>query len=66
MRSNRLLVVAICGSLLLAACSSDDSSGGGDGSPSAPAVELTVFAASSLTAAFTQIGTALSNLRIAQ
>ncbi len=57
MRSNRLLVLAICGSLLLAACSSDDSSGDGDGSPSAPAVELTVFAASSLTAAFTQIGT---------
>ena len=39
----------------LAACGSDDSSGDGDGS-SAPAVELTVFAASSLTDAFTQMG----------
>ena len=56
MRSKRLLAVAICGSLLLAACSSDDSSGDGDGSSSAPAVELTVFAASSLTDAFTQMG----------
>jgi molybdate transport system substrate-binding protein len=61
MRVKRLLVVAICGSLILAACGSDDSPGDGDNSSSAstPAVELTVFAASSLTAAFTQMGTDL-------
>ena len=43
-----------CAALLLSACGSDDetpSGGAGDG-----AVELTVFAASSLTDAFTQIG----------
>jgi molybdate transport system substrate-binding protein len=56
MRSKRLLVMAICGSLLLAACGSDDSPGNGSSGASAPAVELTVFAASSLTAAFTQMG----------
>jgi molybdate transport system substrate-binding protein len=56
MHSKRLLILAVCGSLLLAACGSDDSSGDSDGSSSAPAVELTVFAASSLTDAFTQIG----------
>jgi molybdate transport system substrate-binding protein len=57
MRAKRLLVIAMCASLFLAACSSANSPGG-DGSSSAitPAVELTVFAASSLTAAFTQIG----------
>ena len=57
MRANRLLVIATCGSLLVAACSSDDSPGAeGPSSATTPAVELTVFAASSLTAAFTQIG----------
>ena len=57
MRSKRLLVAAICGSLLLAACSSDDSLDPPSPDASTPPVELTVFAASSLTAAFTQIGT---------
>lgn len=61
MRFERLLVATICGSLFLAACHSNDSAGdGGDSASSsassAPATELTVFAASSLTAAFTQIG----------
>ncbi|MEP6973583.1 MAG: molybdate ABC transporter substrate-binding protein [Actinomycetota bacterium] len=60
MRFKQLLLVALCGSLLVAACASNSSSGNGGsassgGSPH-PAVELTVFAASSLTAAFTQIG----------
>jgi molybdate transport system substrate-binding protein len=44
-----------CAALLLAACSSDDGGSGG-GSTGEEAVELTVFAASSLTDAFTQIG----------
>jgi molybdate transport system substrate-binding protein len=57
----RLLVATLCGSLLLAACGSNDASGDNGGSASsnassAPTTELTVFAASSLTAAFTQIG----------
>jgi molybdate transport system substrate-binding protein len=59
LRFERLLVATLCGSLLAAACGSSDSSGDGGGSAgssSAPATELTVFAASSLTAAFTQIG----------
>jgi len=52
----RLLVLTMSSALLLAACG--DSGGGGDGSPSGSpkAVELTVSAASSLTAAFTDIG----------
>ncbi len=57
MRVKRLVVMAMCGSLLLAACNSNDSSGNSSASTSAPPIELTVFAASSLTAAFTQIGT---------
>jgi len=57
MRSKRLLAIAICGSLLLAACGSDDGSGDDGGSSAgSPPLELTVFAASSLTAAFTQMG----------
>lgn len=56
MRSKRDLVMAICGSLLLAACGAGGSPGDGSSSSGAPAVELTVFAASSLTAAFTQMG----------
>ena len=56
MRSKRLLAIATCGSLLLAACGSDDTSGAGEASAGSPPVELTIFAASSLTAAFTQIG----------
>jgi len=44
-----------CLALLFAACSSDDR-GSNDGSTGGGAVELTVFAASSLTDAFTQIG----------
>jgi molybdate transport system substrate-binding protein len=47
----RWLAVVGCAAFLLAACTSDDGSAG-DGE----AVELTVFAASSLTDAFTQIG----------
>jgi len=53
MRFRRLLVTAICAALALAACTSNGPSGS-DSSPRA--IELTVFAASSLTAAFTQIG----------
>jgi molybdate transport system substrate-binding protein len=54
MHRNRLLAALVCVSLALVACGSngDDASGGATGS----ATELTVFAASSLTAAFTQIG----------
>ena len=58
MRFKHLWVVAMCGSLALAACSSNDPSQGSatQSVGTAPATELTVFAASSLTAAFTQIG----------
>ena len=56
MRTRRLLAMAICGSLLLAACGADQPVGDGDASSGTPAVDLIVFAASSLTAAFTQIG----------
>lgn len=58
MRLKRLLVAFACISLALVACRSnnDGSSGGASGSASGATTELTVFAASSLTAAFTQIG----------
>lgn len=53
----RFLAPIVTVVLLAAACSSgDDTSASSSASASAPAVELTVFAASSLTAAFTQIG----------
>jgi molybdate transport system substrate-binding protein len=57
----RLLVLTMSSTLLLAACG--DSGGGGGGSPSGSpeAVELTVSAASSLTAAFTDIGAAFED-----
>jgi molybdate transport system substrate-binding protein len=47
--------------MALGACSSNDASGGDGG---APATELTVFAASSLTAAFTQIGSDFEAARL--
>ncbi|MGH2595404.1 MAG: molybdate ABC transporter substrate-binding protein [Actinomycetota bacterium] len=57
MRFRQVLVATLCGSLLVAACSSSGSSGGGaDSSSSASAIDLAVFAASSLSTAFTQIG----------
>jgi molybdate transport system substrate-binding protein len=58
MRSTRLLTTFICLMLALAACGSngDGAAGDGSGSTSAEAIDLTVFAASSLTAAFTQVG----------
>jgi molybdate transport system substrate-binding protein len=57
----RLLVLTMSSALLLAACG--DSGGGGGGSPSSSpeAVELTVSAASSLTAALTDIGAAFED-----
>ncbi|MGZ5297118.1 MAG: molybdate ABC transporter substrate-binding protein, partial [Actinomycetota bacterium] len=57
MTLKRSLVALACLSLALVACSNDEPAGGstGDGA-SVEATELTVFAASSLTAAFTQIG----------
>ena len=57
MRFRRLLVAALCGAISLGACSSNDTSGDASTeSTSATATGLTVFGASSLTAAFTQIG----------
>jgi molybdate transport system substrate-binding protein len=55
------LLLTLSSALLLAACG--DSGGGGGGSPSSSpeAVELTVSAASSLTAAFTDIGAAFED-----
>ena len=55
MRIKRLAVALLCIAFLSAACSDDDGSGGGGGG--GDVTELTVFAASSLTDAFTQIGT---------
>jgi molybdate transport system substrate-binding protein len=52
----RLLTAIACISLSLVACGSNNDNTSGDTSSSPPATELTVFAASSLTAAFTQIG----------
>ena len=56
MPSKRLLTTVVC--IALAACGStnNNTSGATSSSPSGQATELTVFAASSLTAAFTQIG----------
>jgi molybdate transport system substrate-binding protein len=57
MRITRLAVALLCIALVSAACSDDVGSGGDGGSGDGGAVtELTVFAASSLTDAFTQIG----------
>jgi len=58
MRAKWLLSTTACVLLVLAACGSNDTSDPGSGSTSAAGAttELTVFAASSLTAAFTQIG----------
>ena len=58
MWSTRLLKAFVSLTLALVACGSNDDSaaGGTSGSASVEATELTVFAASSLTAAFTQIG----------
>jgi molybdate transport system substrate-binding protein len=55
----RWLAALVCMSLALVACGSNDdnASGGTAGGTSDAATELTVFAASSLTTAFTQIGT---------
>jgi molybdate transport system substrate-binding protein len=55
MRLKRLFVAVLCVSLALVACSNDDDGASG-GDASVEAVELTVFATSSLTDAFTQIG----------
>ncbi len=57
----KALLLAMSSALLFAACG--DSGDGGSGSPSSspPAVELTVSAASSLTAAFTDIGAAFDD-----
>jgi molybdate transport system substrate-binding protein len=52
----RWLAVVGCAALLFAACSSDDDGGVRSDTGGGEAVELTVFAASSLTDAFTQIG----------
>jgi molybdate transport system substrate-binding protein len=58
MRLKRLFVTVLCVSIALVACSNDDDDAGGasGGGASVEAVELTVFAASSLTDGFTQIG----------
>ena len=58
MRSKRWFVALVCLSLALGACSNEDEPSGDStgGGRSVEATELTVFAASSLTAAFTQIG----------
>jgi molybdate transport system substrate-binding protein len=59
MRLKPSLVAIVCISFALVACSNDDDSSGASGttgSASVEAAELTVFAASSLTAAFMQIG----------
>ena len=58
MRLKGLLTAIVCISLALVACGSnnDDSSGAASSGASGQSTELTVFAASSLTAAFTQIG----------
>jgi molybdate transport system substrate-binding protein len=58
MRLKRLFVAVLCVSIALVACSNEDDSPGGasGGGASVEAVELTVFAASSLTDGFTQIG----------
>jgi len=57
MRTRRLLVGLASVALLLAACSNSSSDGGDPSSSTAGGTtELTVFAASSLTAAFTRIG----------
>jgi molybdate transport system substrate-binding protein len=58
MRLKRLFVVLLCLSLALVACGSDDdaTTAGLSGLTDSEAIELTVFAASSLTDAFTQIG----------
>ena len=57
----RLLILAVSSALLLASCG--DSGEGGSGSPSGSpeAVEITVSAASSLTAAFTDMGAAFED-----
>jgi molybdate transport system substrate-binding protein len=62
----KLLVLAMAGALLLAACSDSNDSetpgvSGSTGSSTAEEVELTVSAASSLTAAFTDIGAAFED-----
>lgn len=58
----RLLVLAMSAALLLAACGdSNDGGGGASGGAGAEEVELTVSAASSLTAAFTDIGAAFED-----
>jgi molybdate transport system substrate-binding protein len=58
MRLKGLLTTLLCLSLTLVACGShkDDSSSVASSGESGPPTELTVFAGSSLTAAFTQIG----------
>jgi molybdate transport system substrate-binding protein len=58
MRLKRLFVAVLCVSIVLVACSNDDddASGASGGGASVEAVDLTVFAASSLSDAFTQIG----------
>lgn len=58
MRAKWLLSTTACVLLTLAACGSNDTSAPGSGSTAAAGdpTELTVFAASSLTAAFSQIG----------
>ena len=56
-RVKPLLAVLACVSLALVACSSNESDQARSTSGSVEATNLTVFAASSLTAAFTQIGT---------
>jgi molybdate transport system substrate-binding protein len=56
MRLKPLLAMLACVSLALVACGSNDSDQTGSASASVQTTDLTVFAASSLTAAFTQIG----------
>ena len=57
----KLLILTMSSVLLLAACGDSGESGGGSPSDSPAAVELTVSGASSLTAAFTDIGAAFED-----
>ena len=56
-----LLILTVSSALLLAACGDSGDGAGGNSSSSPKAVDLTVSAASSLTAAFTDIGAAFED-----
>ena len=57
----RPLILAVSSALLLASCGDSGEGGGGSPSGSPEAVELTISAASSLTAAFTDMGAAFED-----